>query len=280
MSKITASELIKVAKSQVGYLEKASNNNLDDFTKNAGSNNYTKYARDYATFAGVNLQAQSWCDMFVDWCFVESFGAVKAKELLGGFNAYTPSSAQYFKNMNRWYTSNPKVGDVIFFKNSDRICHTGIVVNVNNSTVYTIEGNTSDGKDVIPNGGEVCEKNYLLSNSRIAGYGRPKYDEETTSTTKTDDWVKRLQKVIGVTQDNIAGSQTLSKCPVIQSGSKGDVAKLLQERLTSLGYDTKGVDGEIGTNSIASIKAYQKANKLTTDGVFGQNSWKKILGLS
>ena len=33
--------VIKVAESQIGYLEKKSNADLDSFTGNAGSNNYT-----------------------------------------------------------------------------------------------------------------------------------------------------------------------------------------------------------------------------------------------
>lgn len=33
--------------------------------------------------------------------------------------------------------------------------HTGLVVKVTKSTVYTIEGNTSSAKGVVPNGGSV-----------------------------------------------------------------------------------------------------------------------------
>ena len=41
-----ASDVIAIALAEVGYKEKASNSQLDDKTANAGSNNYTKYARD------------------------------------------------------------------------------------------------------------------------------------------------------------------------------------------------------------------------------------------
>ena len=57
------SAIIKVAESEIGYLEKKSNSNLDDKTTNAGSGNYTKYWRDiYPEF-----QAQPWCACFVTW---------------------------------------------------------------------------------------------------------------------------------------------------------------------------------------------------------------------
>lgn len=42
----TASKLLEIARAELGYMEKASNSNLDDKTANAGSANWTKYARD------------------------------------------------------------------------------------------------------------------------------------------------------------------------------------------------------------------------------------------
>ncbi len=40
----------------------------------------------------------------------------------------------------------------------------------------------------------------------------------------------------------------------------------MQERLTAAGFDTKGVDGRIGPNSIAAIRAFQRAKGLVPDG--------------
>ena len=117
-----AEKLISIARQELGYLEKASNKSLDDKTANVGSNNYTKYARDLYP----KLQGQPWCDMFADWCFVQAFGQVAARRLIGGFSAYTPTSAQYYKDKGWWRTI-PQPGDQIFFKNDVRICHTGIV---------------------------------------------------------------------------------------------------------------------------------------------------------
>ena len=163
-------KLLAVATNELGYLEKASNKNLNDKTANAGSANYTKYG------AYFNMNPAQWCDLFVDWCFCQAFGKDDAKELLcGGFSAYTPTSAQYFKNKKQWFTL-PKKGDVIFYKNSTRICHTGLVDDVDSRYVYTIEGNTSGASGVVSNGGGVCKKRYSLSYSAIAGYGRPNYN--------------------------------------------------------------------------------------------------------
>lgn len=173
------STVIDIALNEVGYLEKKSNKDLDDKTANAGSANYTKYGRDmHELYPEVMDFPAAWCDAFVDWCFQKAYGVSNAKGLLGGnFNDYTPSSAQLYKNKGAWYET-PEVGDQIFFTNGARICHTGLVYKVTKTKVYTIEGNTTGASELISNGGGVCKKSYALNYSKIAGYGRPKYDPE------------------------------------------------------------------------------------------------------
>ena len=98
--------------------------------------------------------------------------------MIGGqFDDYTVQSAALYKKMGAWYAV-PKRGDQIFFQNNSRICHTGLVVDVRNDTVYTIEGNTSAGSSVVANGGGVFAKQYPANYSRIAGYGRPAYGKD------------------------------------------------------------------------------------------------------
>lgn len=183
-----ASKLIEIATAEVGYLEKASNSNLDSKTGNAGSRNYTKYARDLAKISGFyngNKNGYAWCDVFVDWCFVQAFGVAEAKKLLnhGQYGAGCVYSSQYFRNINRFYQA-PKVGDVIFFGSKGEEYHTGIVYKVDSDYVYTIEGNTSGASGVIANGGGVCKKSYKINYYKITGYGRPNYDKEPVAEEK------------------------------------------------------------------------------------------------
>lgn len=176
-------KLISIAAAEVGYIEKASNSQLDDKTANAGNKNYTKYARDLDAIPGFyngRKNGYPWCDVFVDWCFVQAFGVDRAKELLnhGTCGAGVYFSAQYFKNKGRFYTSEVQIGDQIFFNSSnDTFVHTGLVYKVDSSTVYTIEGNTNVSAGVVENGGSVCKKSYPKGYKYIAGYGRPKYTE-------------------------------------------------------------------------------------------------------
>lgn len=189
------STVVNIALSEVGYLEKKTNSNLDDKTANAGTNNYTKYGRDmHALYPSVMDFPAAWCDAFVDWCFYKAYGVATAKSLLGGnFDDYTVASAQMFKNKGGWldYKATPAVGDQIFFVTSGKaqtianICHTGIVYAVDSKYVYTVEGNTSGANGVVANGGGVAKKSYLRTYNRIAGYGRPAYGTITVASPVT-----------------------------------------------------------------------------------------------
>ncbi len=171
-----AAKVIAVAAAEIGYKEKKSNSQLDDKTANAGSGNYTKYARDfdqkYPKWYNGKKNGYAWCDMFVDWCFLTAFGYENALRLLcqpeKSAGAGCTYSLRYYKNKGQFHTSGPKPGDQIFFGTSlDNSTHTGIVESVDTKQVHTIEGNTSD---------QVARRNYALTNSRILGYGRPAYD--------------------------------------------------------------------------------------------------------
>lgn len=190
-------KLIATARGEVDYCEKATNSNLDSKTANAGSGNYTKYARDLDNISGFyngRKNGHAWCDVFVDWCMVKTFGVDNAKKLLcqpsKSLGAGCKYSMQYYQKKGQFYNS-PKPGDQIFFIDSDGdgISHTGYVYKVDSTYVYTVEGNTSSKSGVVANGGCVAEKKYKLNYARIAGYGRPDYDSiklSESSDTKTE----------------------------------------------------------------------------------------------
>lgn len=178
--------VIDTAKKWTGYLEKKSNANLDSFTANAGSGNYTCFARDYKTHTSQNFQGQPWCAMFVSEVFVQAFGLDMACKLLGGaLYHYCPTGVNQFKAAGRW-SSMPEPGAVIFFTNGSRAYHTGIVIEVTSTQVKTIEGNTSGASGVIENGGGVCQKSYSRSYEKIMGYGIP--DWRLLALEKKSGW--------------------------------------------------------------------------------------------
>lgn len=255
-------KVIDIALAEVGYLEKASNANLDDKTANAGSKNYTKYARDLDALGFYNgrKQAVAWCDVFVDWCFVQAYGKDTALAITfqptnaaQNCGAGCKYSRNYYKNNGRLYDT-PEPGDQIFFYSSDksRISHTGLVYAVDTNYVYTVEGNTSSTSGVVANGGSVEMKKYKLNYNRLAGFGRPAYSQgvEPAPALKLGD---RLP---------------------LAKGDEGDDVKELQQNLIALGYDlgSYGADGEFGSKTDAAVRAFQQAEGLDVDGKFGAKS--------
>lgn len=146
-------KLIQIAQAEVGTKE--------------GAVNDCKY-NDWYYGRHVNGSAYPWCAAFVSWC------ANKAGMLSTFIPKYAScdSGKDWFSNKG-WYKKAkayggnyiPQGGDVIFFSGghtqSDST-HTGIVKSCNGSTVYTIEGNSSDA---------VKERSYSLGDNYIIGYG-------------------------------------------------------------------------------------------------------------
>lgn len=258
--------LLNVVYGEVGYLEKNSKDNLDDKTANAGDLNYTKYARDMDSIAGFyngGKQGIAWCDVFVDWCFAKAFGSEIGRRLLcqplKSAGAGCNSSMNYYKQSGQFYTY-PEVGDQIFFYSSSgdtKAGHTGIVVDVTSDRVYTVEGNTSNGKEVIANGGAVCKKNYLKTNSRIIGYGRPKWS--IVKTKEEDDQMTEMNYLAVVTA-NKGKAVNLRQSPSTMSRVLKTVP--LGEKVTVLAhFDDAGVWAKVEYNGTAGymMRMYLKA---------------------
>ena len=213
-------KLLAVASAEIGYLEKASNKNLYDKTANAGSANYTKYGYEMHKLYPATMDfPAAWCDCFVDWCFYKAYGVTTAQNMIcGNFDDYTVNSSNMYKSKGAWYTT-PEIGSQIFFKNDTRICHTGLVEDVKDGRVYTIEGNTSDKNTLEPNGGCVARKSYPLDYAKIAGYGRPCYDnaEEVSRYIQGID-INQAQGVIDFERVKAAGIEFVCTRSTKKSG--------------------------------------------------------------
>ncbi len=70
--------------------------------------------------------------------------------------------------------------------------------------------------------------------------------------------------------------------PIRAAWPRGDRALVvaerreLQQRLTRAGFDTKGVDGKIGPNTVAAIRAYQRAAGMIPDGYASLDILKRL----
>lgn len=163
--------LVATAVAELGYIGHKSAAQLDSPAANPGGK-FTKYARDLdalGNFYNGPKQGFDWCDQFVDWCFVKTFGRELAQKMIfqpdRSCGAGTGYSLGYYKAKGHFFTS-PQVGDQIFFGDTRSTWHTGIVTGVSGGKVTTVEGNA--GKPL-----GVHEFKYNLGSGIIKGYGRP-----------------------------------------------------------------------------------------------------------
>lgn len=149
-----------------GYLEKKSNAYLDDFKKNAGYNNYTKFARDVNSWGQPGCQGQPWCAEYQFWKLVKVIGITNALKIMGGGFYNCQSVKNWAKKQGTWHTT-PKLGALPIFRNGS---HIGDIQSLTSSKINTNEGNTSSAAGVVANGGAVRNKSYSINDPAIDGY--------------------------------------------------------------------------------------------------------------
>lgn len=268
-------KVIDIALAEVGYIEKETNAQLDSKTANAGDENYTKYARDLdaINFYNGRKQGHYWCDVFVDWCFVQAYGKAAALKITyqptnnkNNCGAGCKYSRQYYQNKGRLFNT-PEIGDQIFFYGSDgTVSHTGLVYDVDGTYVYTVEGNTSGGSNVVANGGGVFKKKYKLKSSYIAGYGRPDYGSQYsfTESSQTDGNASQSAASTQVTEYTtytVKKGDTLGKIAEEHLGSAARYKEImelngLKSDLIKVGQVLKIVPKNTTTSTAAAYTTY------------------------
>lgn len=104
-----------------------------------------------------------------------------------------------------------------------------------------------------------------------------------------------FQKNNGLTADGNAGSSTLKKLAgsckaatrttptpapagtvTLREGDEGENVYILQAYLFELGYYTGRIDGRFSAETTEAVKAFQRANGLTADGIAGKGTQSKL----
>lgn len=112
----------------------------------------------------------------------------------------------------------------------------------------------------------------------------PPVIEKPVEKPQTVSWTLRLQKELNaqgfkddkgrrLSEDGIAGPSTLSACPLLKEGAKGNITKLMQEKVGS------SADGIFGSGTKTKVIAYQKSKSLSADGIVGKGTWSKFVNL-
>ena len=168
----TAARLIEVALAEVGTVEEG--------------DNLTKYGK------FMKADGLPWCGSFVNWCADQA--GVKIPSMVS-----TALGANRMKDLGRWITDKPQVGDLCFMDfphdGIDRISHIGIVAKVGTTSVLCIEGNTSGTGDQ-RNGGMVMIKQRYIG-KEIVGFARARlvaYSGELPTVEIPDETPKKGKK--------------------------------------------------------------------------------------
>ena len=115
----------------------------------------------------------------------------------------------------------------------------------------------------------------------------------------TQKAVRAFQRANNLKVDGVAGTSTLARLysgssngntsgdggssgtsTTLRFGDNGSAVKEMQKALNALGYSTNGTDGKYGTGTREAVKQFQKANKLTADGIAGSKTLTKLYSLS
>lgn len=103
-----------------------------------------------------------------------------------------------------------------------------------------------------------------------------------TKKSGYDAWIEALQKELnaqyhkGLAVDGLKGPKTLAACPTVRKGARGNITKLIQQRLNSVGFSIS-IDGIFGNGTEKAVKVFQKNRKLSSDGIVGKNTWEWLL---
>lgn len=216
----------------IPYLEKRSAAYLDDFQRNAGYNNYTKFARDVNSWGQPGCQGQPWCAVYQFWKLTKALGLKTALQIMGGGFYNCRNVTRHAQSKETWKKA-PKKGALIIFRNGS---HIGSVNKYDTQYVYTNEGNTSSTPGVVVNGGSCCNKKYKLNAPVIDGYVWIDYGTEEQTSTDTAVKLNKTPKYVGkvtATELNVrswAGKEnpTIKKWPLLKKDNLVDVCDTIK----------------------------------------------------
>ena len=127
--------------------------------------------------------------------------------------------------------------------------------------------------------------NATVNNVTHTEASKPTPTQTTNNNTNKlnyDGWVARLQTELnnqfhkGLNVDGLRGPKTLDACVTVKRGAKGNITKLIQERLNGVGFHIS-VDGIFGGGTENAVKVFQKNRGLSQDGIVGRNTWNWLL---
>ena len=138
-----------------------------------------------------------------------------------------------------------------------------------------------EGKEVDMN---YCYKEFPKVVNKVKA-AKPVQVKELWEESIQGQEVKELQEELnkqfntGLKVDGLFGLDTLNACVTVKEGARGNIARLIQQRLLNRGYTSlndTGADGIFGSATKQAIKNLQKNKELSIDGIVGKDTWKAL----
>ena len=142
------------------------------------------------------------------------------------------------------------------------------------------------GRDLVGNIRTISEPDMLVATGEFEKLTDDKYCTSSKYLLRGDVLVTPTSGHTVVCLDNGVAStkedDSIVKVKNLKKGCKGDHVKALQALLIGYGYDlgSYGADGDFGGATESAVRKYQSRNGLTTDGVVGDKTWAKLLGVA
>jgi LPXTG-motif cell wall-anchored protein len=276
-----ADDIVKVAKSQLGYKESEKNFTLsEDKTEKFG---YTRYGEWYGD------KYADWSAMFVSFCL--NYTKVPTEKIpqnsdiqkwiddLKARQIYNEASTQEDAYQ-------PKTGDIVFLDNDkdDKVAdHVGVISELIKETDENGNENLKSIKVIVgDDGGEVKEETYDLTDAKLLGYveipenpdyNENKYSDDTADVETSETWEKTLPT--DLTDDWKAN---LVKVAQSQIGYKESTKnyRLSEDKTSHLGYTRYGdwygnKYGEWSSMFASFCLSYAKVEGISTNS--GAEAW-------
>lgn len=231
----TASDVLRIAKQELGT------------TEGVGNDNETKYGIWYG------IDGDSWCAIFVSYCFYKA-GLPLPAQTEKGF-AYCPLGLNWFKSQNLFFTDEGKPGDIVFFdwELDGEANHVAILDRIEeDGTIVTIDGNSHSEDGSTP---DLVQYKKRPHDGQIMGFGRPVYNQMTDTNILA--WNGQF---IGLTSPHRAGD---------------DIKVWQEQMIKlGYNLGILDADGIFTQSCHDALQKFQADLGLTIDGILGGASWQ------
>lgn len=164
----TVERFIEIAKGEVGVVEEKYND---------VKYNEWYYGREVSASSDES-GSYAWCAVFISWC---AYMANIPESVIPKF-ALCSVGRSFYKEVDRYDTDlkSVKKGDIVFinWSGGTKLQHVGIVVDITDTAIITVEGNRSNA---------VRLETYNIGDKRLIGFAHPDFDSLDPVEEKTDE---------------------------------------------------------------------------------------------